>query len=67
LDSSGETLGAKSLPILFWFAEDDLVSDFSYAAPAIPFDNLAIQQSSIDRPHAAPLTEGLGPFSEMRR
>jgi hypothetical protein len=67
LNAAGEALGAKRLPIFFWFTANDLVPDFSYPAPAIPFDNVGVQQSSLDRPDAAPLTEGVSPFSEMCR
>ena len=66
LNAPGEALGTKRLPKLIWLAKNDLVSDFSYPAPAIPFNDLGVEQLSSDDPNAAALADGLDPIPEMR-
>jgi len=38
LNAAGAVLGAKRLPMFFWLAEDNVVVNLSYPAPAVAFN-----------------------------
>ena len=66
LNAPREALGTKGLLVLLWLTEKDLVPDFSYSAPAVPFDNLDVWEARNDRPqHGATLSQCLNPLSKM--
>ncbi len=75
LDAAGQTARAQGLTILIGCAEIDVRADFSHAPAAtrtcggagVPFDDLGLQQSSVDRPTASALAHPLNPLSEMGR
>lgn len=54
LDLAGQTESAHSLAKLVGGAERDVLADVRHAAP--PFDNVGVEQSSVDRPTASALT-----------